>query len=313
MTDYSKTVNLLESPFPMRGNLAKREPAWLKSWYEHKRYQKLREIAKGRPKFILHDGPPYANGDIHIGHAVNKILKDIIIRSKTQAGFDAPYVPGWDCHGLPIEVMVEKLHGKDMPKARFRELCREYAAEQIARQKKDFIRLGVLGDWDNPYLTMDFKTEADTVRMLGEIYKSGYLYRGAKPVQFCLDCGSSLAEAEVEYKDKISPAIDVAYPFKDTAALAAAFGLSGIEGKAFAVIWSRHRAGKFRVNIDFARLQRLIQKAGLAEIGFQFNGQIGMFLDQQFIHLNQNFRLCPQLACNNQGFLFRPGIKMRDE
>ena len=238
MTDYSKTVNLLESPFPMRGNLAKREPAWLKSWYEHKRYQKLREIAKGRPKFILHDGPPYANGDIHIGHAVNKILKDIIIRSKTQAGFDAPYVPGWDCHGLPIEVMVEKLHGKDMPKARFRELCREYAAEQVARQKKDFIRLGVLGDWDNPYLTMDFKTEADTVRMLGEIYKSGYLYRGAKPVQFCLDCGSSLAEAEVEYKDKISPAIDVAYPFKDTAALAAAFGLAGIEGKAFAVIWT---------------------------------------------------------------------------
>jgi len=221
MTDYSKTVNLLESPFPMRGNLAKREPAWLKSWYEQKRYQKLREITKGRPKFILHDGPPYANGDIHIGHAVNKILKDIIIRSKTQAGFDAPYVPGWDCHGLPIEVMVEKLHGKDMPKARFRELCREYAAEQIARQKKDFIRLGVLGDWDNPYLTMDFKTEADTVRMLGEIYKSGYLYRGAKPVQFCLDCGSSLAEAEVEYKDKVSPAIDVAYPFKDTAALAA--------------------------------------------------------------------------------------------
>ena len=238
MTDYSKTVNLLESPFPMRGNLAKREPAWLKSWYEHKRYQKLREIAKGRPKFILHDGPPYANGDIHIGHAVNKILKDIIIRSKTQAGFDAPYVPGWDCHGLPIEVMVEKLLGKDMPKARFRELCREYAAEQVARQKKDFIRLGVLGDWDNPYLTMDFKTEADTVRMLGEIYKSGYLYRGAKPVQFCLDCGSSLAEAEVEYKDKVSPAIDVAYPFKDTAALAAAFGLAGIEGNAFAVIWT---------------------------------------------------------------------------
>lgn len=238
MTDYSKTVNLLESPFPMRGNLAKREPAWLKSWYEQKRYQKLRAKSKGRPKFILHDGPPYANGDIHIGHAVNKILKDIIIRSKTQAGFDAPYVPGWDCHGLPIEVMVEKLHGKDMPKARFRELCREYAAEQVARQKKDFIRLGVLGDWDNPYLTMDFQTEADTVRTLGEIYKAGYLYRGAKPVQFCLDCGSSLAEAEVEYKDKISPAIDVAYLFKDNAALAAAFGLPAIEGEAFAVIWT---------------------------------------------------------------------------
>ena len=238
MTDYRTTVNLLDTPFPMRGDLAKREPAWLKSWYEQKRYQKLREKAKGRPKFILHDGPPYANGDIHIGHAVNKILKDIIVRSKTLAGFDAPYVPGWDCHGLPIEVMVEKLHGKDMPSSRFRELCREYAAEQIARQKKDFIRLGVIGDWDRPYLTMDFKTEADTVRTLGEIYRAGYLYRGAKPVQFCLDCGSSLAEAEVEYKDKISPAIDVAYLFKDNAALAQAFGLNQLDGQAFGVIWT---------------------------------------------------------------------------
>ncbi len=238
MTDYRTTVNLLDTPFPMRGDLAKREPAWLKSWYEQKRYQKLREKAKGRPKFILHDGPPYANGDIHIGHAVNKILKDIIVRSKTLAGFDAPYVPGWDCHGLPIEVMVEKLHGKDMPPSRFRELCREYAAEQIARQKKDFIRLGVIGDWDRPYLTMDFKTEADTVRTLGEIYRAGYLYRGAKPVQFCLDCGSSLAEAEVEYKDKISPAIDVAYLFKDNAALARAFGLNQLDGHAFGVIWT---------------------------------------------------------------------------
>lgn len=238
MTDYSKTVNLLESPFPMRGNLAKREGGWLKSWYEHKRYQKLREIAKGRPKFILHDGPPYANGDIHIGHAANKILKDIILRSKTLAGFDAPYVPGWDCHGLPIELMVEKLHGKEIPAARFRELCREYAKEQIARQKKDFIRLGVMGDWEHPYLTMDFKTEADTVRALGEIYKAGYLYRGEKPVQFCLDCGSSLAEAEVEYKDKVSPAIDVAYLFQDNAALAKAFGVDGISGEAFAVIWT---------------------------------------------------------------------------
>lgn len=238
MTDYSKTVNLLESPFPMRGNLAKREPAWLKSWYEQKRYQKLREKAQGRPKFVLHDGPPYANGDIHIGHAANKILKDIIVRSKTLAGFDAPYVPGWDCHGLPIELMVEKLHGKSIPASKFRELCREYAAEQIARQKKDFIRLGVMGDWDNPYLTMNYQTEADTVRALGEIYKAGYLYRGEKPVQFCLDCGSSLAEAEVEYKDKVSHAIDVAYLFQDNTALAKAFGLSEISGEAYAVIWT---------------------------------------------------------------------------
>ncbi|MDO4696583.1 MAG: isoleucine--tRNA ligase [Neisseria sp.] len=238
MTDYRKTVNLLDTPFPMRGDLAKREPAWIKSWIDQKRYEKLRKKAAGRPKFILHDGPPYANGDIHIGHAVNKILKDIIIRSKTLAGFDAPYVPGWDCHGLPIEVMVEKLHGKNMPMAKFRELCREYAAEQIAKQKRDFIRLGVLGDWEHPYLTMDFKTEADTVRTLGEIYKAGYLYRGAKPVQFCLDCGSSLAEAEVEYKEKISHAIDVAYPFQDTAALAAAFGIAVFDGAAFGVIWT---------------------------------------------------------------------------
>ncbi|EGZ48372.1 isoleucine--tRNA ligase [Neisseria wadsworthii] len=238
MTDYSKTVNLLESPFPMRGNLAKREPAWLKSWYEQKRYQKLREKAQGRPKFVLHDGPPYANGDIHIGHAANKILKDIIVRSKTLAGFDAPYVPGWDCHGLPIELMVEKLHGKSIPASKFRELCREYATEQIARQKKDFIRLGVMGDWENPYLTMNYQTEADTVRALGEIYKAGYLYRGEKPVQFCLDCGSSLAEAEVEYKDKVSHAIDVAYLFQDNAALTKAFGLSEISGNAFAVIWT---------------------------------------------------------------------------
>ena len=238
MTDYSKTVNLYESPFPMRGNLAKREPGWVKQWQEQQRYAKLRRKAAGRPKFILHDGPPYANGDIHIGHAVNKILKDIIIRSKTLAGFDAPYVPGWDCHGLPIEVMVEKLHGKDMPPSRFRELCREYAAEQIARQKKDFIRLGVLGDWDKPYLTMDYRTEADTVRTLGEIYKAGYLYRGAKPVQFCLDCGSSLAEAEVEYKDKVSHAIDVAYPFQDPAALAKTFRLPENDAPAFAVIWT---------------------------------------------------------------------------
>ena len=238
MTDYSKTVNLHESPFPMRGNLAKREPAWVKQWQDQKRYQKLRQIAQGRPKFILHDGPPYANGDIHIGHAANKILKDIIIRSKTLAGFDVPYVPGWDCHGLPIEVMVEKLHGKDMPHSKFRELCREYATEQIARQKKDFIRLGVVGDWEKPYLTMDFKTEADTVRTLGEIYKAGYLYRGSKPVQFCLDCGSSLAEAEVEYKDKVSPAIDVKYLFNDNAALAKAFRLPEISGECFAVIWT---------------------------------------------------------------------------
>lgn len=238
MTDYSKTVNLLDTPFPMRGNLPKREPEWLKSWYQQQRYQKLRQKAAGRPKFILHDGPPYANGDIHIGHAVNKILKDIIIRSKTLAGFDAPYVPGWDCHGLPIELMVEKTHGKHIPAAKFRELCREYAKEQVERQKRDFMRLGVLGDWENPYLTMNFQTEAEIVRTLGKIQQAGYLYRGEKPVQFCLDCGSSLAEAEVEYKDKVSFAIDVAYPVQDKQALATAFGLDEVIGEAYGVIWT---------------------------------------------------------------------------
>ncbi|HJU49216.1 MAG TPA: class I tRNA ligase family protein, partial [Pseudogulbenkiania sp.] len=236
--DYRKTVNLLDTPFPMRGDLAKREPGWLKRWSEQKRYDKLRKLAAGRPKFILHDGPPYANGDIHIGHAVNKVLKDIIVRSKTLAGFDAPYVPGWDCHGLPIELMVEKLHGKNIPAAKFRELCREYAHEQIARQKKDFIRLGVLGDWDNPYLTMDFKTEADIVRTLGKVYENGYLFKGEKPVHWCIECGSALAEAEVEYEDKTSPAIDVGFKVLDGARLAEAFGLSANVDNALAVIWT---------------------------------------------------------------------------
>ncbi len=238
MTDYRTTVNLLDTPFPMRGNLAKREGAWLKTWYEQKRYQKLREIAKGRPKFILHDGPPYANGDIHTGHAVNKILKDIIIRSKSLAGFDAPYVPGWDCHGLPIEHKVEKMHGKDLSPAKFRELCRSYAAEQIEIQKAGFKRLGILGDWDNPYLTMNFVTEANIVRTLGQIQQAGFLQKGEKPVHFCLDCGSALAEAEVEYQNKVSPAIDVAFEFADSAALSQAFGGVAINTPAFAVIWT---------------------------------------------------------------------------
>ncbi|MDP3207476.1 MAG: isoleucine--tRNA ligase, partial [Methylotenera sp.] len=198
-----------------------------------------RTARKGAKKFILHDGPPYANGDIHIGHAVNKILKDIIVKSKTMSGFDAPYVPGWDCHGLPIELVVEKNHGKNIDPAKFRELCREYAKEQVERQKKDFIRLGVLGDWDNPYLTMDFKTEADIMRALGEIYKSGYLYQGSKPVHWCVDCGSALAEAEVEYEDVNSPAIDVGFKIADNAALSKSFGLhETIQGDAYAVIWT---------------------------------------------------------------------------
>jgi isoleucyl-tRNA synthetase len=241
MTDQTKdskyTLNLPETSFPMRGDLSKREPAWLKSWQERKVYERIRAKRKGAPSFILHDGPPYANGDIHIGHAVNKILKDIIIKAKTMSGFDAPYVPGWDCHGLPIELVVEKTHGKNIAPAKFRELCRAYAAEQVEKQKKDFIRLGVLGDWDHPYLTMAFNTEADIMRALGDIYQNGYLYQGSKPVHWCVDCGSALAEAEVEYEDVNSPAIDVGFKVVDNAALGQAFGAT-VSGDAYAVIWT---------------------------------------------------------------------------
>jgi isoleucyl-tRNA synthetase len=240
MADYKKTLNLTDTPFPMRGDLARREPQWVAAWQETKLYERIREVSQGRPRFVLHDGPPYANGDIHIGHAVNKILKDVIVRSKTLAGFDAPYVPGWDCHGLPIEHQIEKLHGKHVPAERVRELCRAFAGEQIERQKKDFIRLGILGEWDNPYLTMNFKTEADEIRALGAILQKGYLYQGLKPVNWCLDCRSALAEAEVEYEDKTSAAIDVAFQVHPNHAdkLARAFGLTHLRGPAFAVIWT---------------------------------------------------------------------------
>jgi isoleucyl-tRNA synthetase len=239
--DYRKTLNMPDTPFPMRGDLAKREPGWVKHWQEQQLYQKIRAASQGRPRFVLHDGPPYANGDIHIGHAVNKILKDIIVRSKTLAGFDAPYVPGWDCHGLPIEHQIEKTHGKHLEGNKARALCRSYAQEQIERQKKDFIRLGVLGDWDNPYKTMEFRTEADEIRALGEMFRKGYLFKGLKPVNWCFDCGSALAEAEVEYADKKSPAIDVAFPLDaaERSRLAAAFDVATLPDKiACAVIWT---------------------------------------------------------------------------
>ncbi|MCB1941881.1 MAG: isoleucine--tRNA ligase, partial [Candidatus Accumulibacter sp.] len=240
MADYKHTLNLTDTPFPMRGDLPRREPQWIAAWQESGLYQRIREASKGRPRFVLHDGPPYANGDIHIGHAVNKILKDIIVRAKTLAGFDAPYVPGWDCHGLPIEHQIEKLHGKHVPADRVRALCRAFAGEQIERQKKDFIRLGVLGDWHNPYLTLDFKTEADEIRALGAILDKGFLYQGLKPVNWCLDCQSALAEAEVEYEDKSSAAIDVAFEVHPNHGdkLARAFGLTHLRGPAFAVIWT---------------------------------------------------------------------------
>lgn len=238
MADYRKTLNLPDTPFPMRGDLPKREPNWIADWQQRKLYQRIRKASAGRPKFVLHDGPPYANGSLHIGHALNKILKDIIVRSKTLAGFDAPYVPGWDCHGLPIEHKVEVTHGKNLPADKVRELCRAYAAEQIEIQKADFIRLGVLGDWDNPYRTMDFANEANEIRALAEMTKNGYVFKGLKPVNWCFDCGSALAEAEVEYADKQSPTIDVAFPVTQADKLAAAFGLAKLDKPAAAVIWT---------------------------------------------------------------------------
>jgi isoleucyl-tRNA synthetase len=238
MADYKDSLNLPDTPFPMRGDLAKREPGWVQQWQEKKIYQAIRAASKNRPKFILHDGPPYANGDIHIGHAVNKILKDIIVKSRNMAGYDAQYVPGWDCHGMPIEREIEKKHGKNLPTEKTQSLARAYAGEQIERQKTDFIRLGVLGEWDNPYKTMAYKTEADEIRVLGKILEKGYVYRGLKPVNWCFDCGSALAEAEVEYADKEDLAIDVAFPFAEPEKVAAAFGLPKLEKDGAVVIWT---------------------------------------------------------------------------
>jgi isoleucyl-tRNA synthetase len=218
--DYKSTLNLPQTDFPMKANLANREPEILKRWQETDLYGQLRKAGKGRTKYVLHDGPPYANGDIHIGHAVNKILKDIIVKAKTLGGFDSPYVPGWDCHGLPIEHAVEKKIGKagtQVDPAEFRVACRKYAQEQVERQREDFVRLGIIGDWGNPYLTMDFRFEADIVRSLGRIVAAGHVYQGFKPVHWCIDCASALAEAEVEYQDRTSPAIDVRFEAADAA------------------------------------------------------------------------------------------------
>ncbi len=244
--DYKATINLPVTDFAMRGDLPKREPAMLKAWQEQRRYQSLRKVVAGRPRFVLHDGPPYANGAIHIGHAVNKILKDIVVKSKLLSGFDAPYVPGWDCHGLPIELVVEKKFGKvgtQLDAAAFRAQCRAYASAQIDGQSADFQRLGVLGDWERPYRTMDFRYEADMLRALAKIVERGHLARGVKPVHWCFDCGSAQAEAEIEYADKVSPAIDVAYAVnaKDRQRVLAAFGAEDLVGSGAIValpIWT---------------------------------------------------------------------------
>lgn len=240
MSDYKDTLNLPQTAFPMKASLAQREPKRLEQWQQMGLYQLIREARAGQPKFVLHDGPPYANGELHLGHAVNKILKDFIVKSKTLSGFDSPYIPGWDCHGLPIELNVEKKVGKPGAKitaAEFRQKCREYAARQVDNQREDFVRMGVVGDWSNPYLTMDYKFEANIVRSLGKIVENGHLHKGFKPVHWCTDCGSALAEAEVEYQDKVSAAIDVAFPAVTPAQISKACGAQ-YDGEVAVAIWT---------------------------------------------------------------------------
>ena len=239
--DYKSTLNLPDTPFPMRGNLAQREPQWIADWKARGVYERIREARVGAPKWILHDGPPYANNPIHMGHAFNKILKDMVVKSKSLVGFDAPYVPGWDCHGMPIEIQIEKQYGKSLPAGEVLAKSRAYAEVQIENQLLDFERLGILGTWDRPYKTMNFANEAEELRVLGRILDKGYVFRGLKPVNWCFDCGSALAEAEVEYQDRVDTSIDVGFPFVDDqrAKLAAAFGLSALPDKpGFIVIWT---------------------------------------------------------------------------
>ena len=237
-TDYRSTLNLPDTPFPMRGDLPKREPGWVKAWEEQGVYKKLRASRAGAPKFVLHDGPPYANGQIHMGHAVNKILKDMIVKARQLKGMDAAYIPGWDCHGLPIENAIEKKFGRKLPRDEMQAKSRAFATEQIDLQRADFKRLGVLGDWDHPYRTMDFKNEAEEIRAFKRVVERGFVYRGLKPVYWCFDCGSSLAEFEIEYADKKSQTLDVGFLCAEPAKLASAFGLSALEKDAFVVIWT---------------------------------------------------------------------------
>jgi len=239
--DYKATLNLPDTPFPMRGNLAKREPGWIADWKARGVYQRIREARRGAKKWILHDGPPYANGAIHTGTAFNKILKDMVVKSKNLAGFDAPYVPGWDCHGMPIEIQIEKEYGKSLPVSEVLAKSRAYAETQIGIQRAGFERLGVLGQWDRPYKTMNFANEAEELRVLGRILEKGYVFRGLKPVNWCFDCGSALAEAEVEYQDRVDVSIDVGFPFVDDEreAIARAFGLDALPAKpGWVVIWT---------------------------------------------------------------------------
>ncbi len=290
--NYRATLNLPDTPFPMRGDLAKREPGWVAQWQRANVYGAIRRACAGRPRFVLHDGPPYANGDIHIGHALNKILKDLVVKTRTVAGFDAPYVPGWDCHGMPIEVQIEKTHGKNLPVDETLKLCRDYATEQIARQKSQFQRLGVLGDWDHPYTTMGFGNEADEIRTLGALLGKGYLYRGLKPVNWCFDCQSALAEAEVEYEDRVDTAIDVGFKLDpaDRAKLSKAFGLATMPlVDVYALIWTTtpwtipaNQALNVHPDFDYALVDtprgHLVLAASLVEPALKRYGLTGQVL-----------------------------------
>ena len=237
-TDYRATLNLPDTPFPMRGDLPKREPGWVKQWQDEGLYKQLRDARCNAPKFIFADGPPYANGQIHMGHAVNKVLKDMVVKSRQLAGFDAQFVPGWDCHGLPIENAIEKKHGRKLSRDDMQAKSRAFATEQIGQQMADFKRLGVLADWDHPYRTMDFANEAGEIRAFKRVIERGFVYRGLKPVYWCFDCASSLAEFEIEYADKGSQTLDVAFLCAEPDKLAAAFGLALLAKDAFAVIWT---------------------------------------------------------------------------
>ena len=291
--NYKDTLNLPRTQFPMKANLANREPEMLRRWESEDLYRKIRRVCAGREKFVLHDGPPYANGEIHIGHAVNKVLKDIIVKSRTLAGFDAPYVPGWDCHGLPIELQVEKKVGKPGRKVtsgEFRQACRDYAMLQVEKQRVDFKRLGVLGDWENPYLTMDFAQEADIIRSLGRIGERGHISKGSKPVHWCTDCGSALAEAEVEYRDKESFAIDVRFAAVDQAAFEASFSPTAEgpgSGEIGVVIWTTtpwtlpaNQGVALNPNLDYVLIQAgdrrlVIDARGARNRGGRPHGRLG--------------------------------------
>ncbi len=260
--DYRATLNLPDTSFPMRGDLPKREPGWVKEWEDQGIYKKLRDARCGRPKFILHDGPPYANGQIHIGHAVNKVLKDMIVKARQLKGLDAQYIPGWDCHGLPIENAIEKLHGRNLPRDEMQAKSRAFATEQIAQQMADFKRLGVLGQWDQPYRTMDYVNEAAEIRAFKRVMERGFVYRGLKPVYWCFDCGSSLAEFEIEYQDKKSSTLDVGFECAEPEKLAAAFGVPKLDQAAYAVIWTTtawtipaNQALNLNPDLDYALVQ----------------------------------------------------------